>query len=204
MKIRMLTTIVAAASLLAALPAFADSPFTGKTGALKFEVDSSKSQFAFNADTAAEKVGGIAKGITGTITVADATAPEGTTGTITVPIAKMESGNAMRDDHMRKPEWLNAGAHPNITYTISKVSDLKVTGNKASGKAHGKFSLNGIAKDLVTPVDIIYSADKNMIKVSTDLKVSFSEHGIKGTAGTVGDKIAPIVNVRCTLFAAAK
>ncbi len=204
MKKRFLISIAAVVATLSALPAFADSPFTGKTGPLKFEVDSAKSQFSFNADTAAEKIGGVAKGITGSFSIADAAAPEGTTGTITVPVAKMESGNATRDEHMHSKEWLNAAGNPNITFTISKVSDLKVTGNKASGKAHGKFTLNGIAKDIVAPVEIAYSAEKNMIKVVTDLKVPLLEHGIKGSGGAVGDKVNAIVNVKCTLFATAK
>lgn len=204
MKNRLLISIATAIAALTALPAFADSPFTGKTGPLKFEVDSAKSTFAFNADTAAEKVGGVAKGITGSFSVADAAAPEGTTGTITVPTAKMETGNATRDEHMHSAEWLNAAGHPNITFAISKVSDLKVSGATATGKAHGKFTLNGVSKDIVTPVEIKYSAEKNMIKITTDLKVPLLDHGIKGKGGAVGDKVAAIVNVKCTLFAVGK
>ncbi len=204
MKNRFLISLATVVASLVALPAFADSPFTGKTGPLKFEVDSAKSQFSFNADTAAEKVGGIAKGITGSFSISDAAAPEGTSGTITVLVAKMESGNAMRDDHMRKPEWLNAAAHPTITFAIANVSDLKVTGNKATGKAHGKFTLAGVTKDITAPVEIVYSAEKNMVKVTTDLKVPLLEYGVKGSAGTVGDKVSAIVTVKCTLFAAAK
>jgi polyisoprenoid-binding protein YceI len=201
---RFLVSLTATFATISALPAFADSPFVGKTGALTFEVDSAKSQFSFNADTAAEKVGGIAKGITGSFVIANAAAPEGTTGTITVPVAKMESGNAMRDEHMRKPEWLNAAAHPNITFAIANVSDLKVTGNKANGKAHGKFTLNGVTKDVVAPIDLVYSAEKNAVKVTTDLKVSLLEYGIKGSAGTVGDKVSATIAVKCTLFGTAK
>ena len=41
---RFLVTLATTVATLSALPAFADSPFTGKTGPLKFEVDSAKSQ----------------------------------------------------------------------------------------------------------------------------------------------------------------
>ncbi len=201
---RFLVTIATVVATLTALPAFADSPFTGKTGPLKFEVDTAKSSFAFNADTAAEKVGGVAKGITGSFSIADAANAESTTGTITVATAKMETGNATRDEHMHSAEWLNAAGHPTITFAISKVSDLKVAGATATGKAHGKFTLNGITKDIVTPVEIKYSAEKNMVKVTTDLKVPLLDHGIKGKGGAVGDKVAAIVNVKCTLFGVAK
>ena len=204
MKNRLIIALATTIASLTALPAFADSPFTGKTGALKFEVDGSKSQFAFNADTAAEKVGGVAKGISGTISVGDATNPASTTGTITVPVAKMETGNAMRDEHMHSKEWLNAAGHPTITFAIESVSDLKVNGAAATGKAHGKFTLNGITKTIATPIEIKYSAEKNMVKVTTDLKVPLLDHGVKGSGGAVGDKVNAIVTVKCTLFAAAK
>lgn len=201
---RMLIALATTLATMTALPAFADSPFTGKTGALKFEVDSAKSQFSFNADTAAEKVGGIAKGITGTITIADATNAETTTGTITVPVAKMETGNAMRDEHMHSKEWLNAAGHPQISFAITKVTDLKVNGAAATGKAHGKFTLNGVTKDITTPVDVKYSAEKNMIKVTTDLKVPLLDYGVKGSGGAVGDKVNAVVTVKCTLLGNAK
>lgn len=201
---RFLVTLATTVATLSALPAFADSPFTGKTGPLKFEVDSAKSQFSFNADTAAEKVGGIAKGISGTITIGDAANAETTSGTITVPVAKMETGNAMRDEHMHSKEWLNAAGHPQITFAISKVGDLKVSGAAATGKAHGKFTLNGVTKDITTSVELKYSAEKNMIKVTTDLKVPLLEYGIKGSGGAVGDKVNATVTVKCTLFGVAK
>ncbi len=204
MQNRFLISIATVVATLTALPAFADSPFTGKTGPLKFEVDSAKSSFVFNADTAAEKVGGVAKGITGSFAIADAAAPEGTTGSISVPVAKMETGNATRDEHMHSAEWLNAAGHPTITFDIAKVTDLKVSGTTATGKAHGKFTLNGIAKEISAPVEIKYSAEKNMIKVTADLKVPLLEHGVKGKGGAVGDKVNAIVNVKCTLFGTAK
>ena len=205
MQHRHLTAVATAlAAAFTALPALAETPFVGKTGPLRFEVDSAKSQMTFNADTVAEKVGGICKGVTGSFAVADAAAPEGTTGTISVPVAKMESGNAMRDEHMRKPEWLNAAAHPNITFAITKVSELKAAGTTATGKAIGRFTLNGVTKDIRAPVEIKYAAEKNMVKITTDLKVPLLDYGIKGSAGTVGDKVAAVVTVKCTVFAAAK
>lgn len=189
-----------------ALPtiAFAETPFVGKTGPLNFEVDSGRSQFTFSADTPAEKVAGTAKGINGSFKIADASNPETTSGTVNVPVAKMESGNNLRDEHMRGSEWLNGGAHPNITFVIEKVTEIKANGNKASGKAHGKFTLNGVTKAITAPVQIVYAADKNMVKVTTQFKVSLADHQIKGQAGQIGSRVSPIVDVTCTLFAAAK
>lgn len=187
-----------------ATPAMAASPFTGKTGALTFAVDSGKTQFKFLSDAPMEKVPGTADGVTGEIKVADAADPAGTTAKITVPVARMKTGNDMRDKHMQGPEWLNAAANATISFEISKFEVGKVDGTRASGKAIGRFTMNGKSIDKAITVDIAYAADKNVMKVTTKFKVSLKEHGVKGKGDIIGTKISPDVEVDCTLYAAAK
>ncbi len=200
-------TLIATFSLvLAALavPAFADTPFTGKTGALTFTVDSGKSQIKFLSEAPAEKIPGTADGAGGEFKVADATAPGGTSGKIIIPVARMKTGNDMRDKHLQSAEWLNAAANPNITFDIERVEITKVDGNRASGKAHGKFTLNGksVAKDMT--IDIAYAADKNALKITSRFKVSLRDHDIKGKAGIVGAKVGEVIEVDATLYANSK
>ncbi len=195
---------VSAALLSLSAPALASSPFAGKTGPLSFAVDSGKTQFKFLSDAPMEKVPGTADGVTGEIKVADAADPAGTTAKITVPVAKMKTGNDMRDKHMQGPEWLNAGANPTITFEINKFEVGKVDGNRASGKAIGKFTMNGKSVDKALAVDIAYAADKNAIKITTKFKVSFKDHAVKGKGDIIGTKVSPEVEVDCTLYAAAK
>lgn len=202
---RLLPMTAAAATLLAlTTPALANTPFAGKTGALTFAVDSAKTQFKFLSDAPMEKVPGTADGVTGEISVADAAQPGGTTGKISVPVARMKTGNDMRDKHLQGAEWLNAGANPTITFEISKFELGKVEGNRASGKAVGRFSMNGKAVDKTVPVEVAYAADKNALKVTTKFKVSFKDHGVKGKGDIIGTKVSPEVEVDCTLYATGK
>ena len=193
-----------AAFLAVAAPALANSPFAGKTGALSFSVDSAKTQFKFLSDAPMEKVPGTADGVTGEISVADAANPASTSAKITVAVARMKTGNDMRDKHMQGAEWLNAAANPTISFEISKFEIGKVEGNRASGKAVGRFTMNGKAIDKSIPVDIAYAADKNALKVTTKFKVSLKDHGVKGKGDIIGTKISPEVEVDCTLYAAGK
>ena len=199
---------ILATSLLPSL-ALADSPFTGKTGALTFSVDRSRSTCTFLSDAPAEKIRGTAKGVSGEFIIADAANPAGTTGKISVPVASMETGNGMRDSHLRGPDWLNGGSFPILTYVIQNASDIKVTGNdgktvRAAGKANGSFGMNGKTKDIVAGVDLAYSADKNLLKVTSKFTVSLKDFGVKGKAGTVGKTVGETIAVECTVYASGK
>lgn len=199
-------TLFAAFATVAALatPALADTPFAGKTGKLEFAVDSGKSQFKWVSDAPAEKIFGTADGISGTITVGDAAAPETTKGSIKVPVARMKTGNPIRDGHLQGPEWLNSKTNPDISFDIEKVEGLKTTGNRATGTAHGTFKLNGVAKAVAVPVEIAYAADKNALKVTTKFKVSLDDYKIKGKSGLVGNKVGKVIDVDCTLYASGR
>jgi polyisoprenoid-binding protein YceI len=200
---RLLTALVLATSALA-LPAMADTPFVGKTGALTFGIDSAKSQLSFLSDAPMEKFKGTAEGITGEFKIADAAVPGGVTGKVIVPVAKMKTGNDLRDAHLKDKEWLNGGVNPNITFEIEKAEITKVDGTRASGKAHGKFTVNGksVSKDMT--IDIAYAADRNAIKVTAKFRVSLADHDIKGVAGAAGSKVGNVIEIEATLYGTGK
>lgn len=192
------------ATALFAVPAWANTPFAGKSGALTFSIDSGKSQIKFLSDAPAEKIPGTAEGASGEIKVADAANPGSTTGKVSVPVDKMKTGNDLRDKHLKGPEWLNAGANPTISFAIDKVEITKVDGNRASGKAHGTFTLNGKSVAKVVNVEIAYAADKNALKVTGKFKVSLKDHAVAGKAGVVGSKVGETIDIDMTLYANGK
>jgi len=199
---RSLLSVAAVAAVLSASPALADTPFTGKTGALTYAVDSGRSQFKFLSTAPMERIPGTADGISGEIKVADAANPGSTSGRIVVPVAKMRTGNDMRDKHLQSAEWLNAAAHPNITFDIESVRITKVDGAKASGTARGRFTVNGkgVAKEV--PIELTVAASS--IKVNAVFKVSLKDHDVKGKEGTVGSKVGETIDVDATLYALAR
>ncbi|MSQ84041.1 MAG: YceI family protein [Myxococcales bacterium] len=201
-------TVLMAVTLAAtcfAAPSWADTPFAGKTGALKFVSTAADSKVSFLSDAPMEKIKGRADGTAaGEVNVADATNLATASGRFSVPVAKIETGNGIRDKHLQGPDWLNAGANPNITFEFSKVEVGKVEGARAKGRAHGKFSVNGKTVDKEIAVDVAYAADKNMIKVTASFKVSLKDHEVKGSAGTVGSKVGATIDVEVTVICAAR
>lgn len=194
------------ASLGVSHSAHAQDPgfFHGKSGKLDFAIDSGKSQFKWVSDAPAEKIFGTADGVSGTFSVGDAANPASTTGTIKVPVARMKTGNPIRDGHLQGSDWLNSKANPDIVFELQRVDGFKATGARGSGTAHGNFTLNGVSKAITVPIDVAYSAEKNLLKVTTRFKISLDDYKIKGKSGIVGNKVGKVIDVECTLYAAGR
>lgn len=192
-------------SVAAMLPAtaFAASPFGDQTGSMTFAVDAGRGECKFISDMTAEKITGTAKGLGGSFTV-DPANPAGTSGKLTIPVARLESGNAMRDSHMRGPDWLNAPKQPELFFDISGVAGLAGEGNRAKGKASGKFGMAGQTKAIDVPVELAFAAEQKVLKVTTKFALLLSDFGIKGKAGTVGKTVSDKIAVECTVYAKAK
>lgn len=192
-------------SLVALLPAsaFAAAPFGDQAGSLTFAVDTSRGECKFVSDMTAEKINGTAKGLGGSFAV-DPANPSATSGKLTIPVSKLESGNSMRDSHMRGADWLNAAKQPELFFDISGVAGLTGEGNRAKGKASGKFGMAGQSKAMEAPVELAYAADSKTLKISTKFTLLLSDFGIKGKAGTVGKTVSDKIAVDCTVYAKAK
>src|SRR5256885_16995496 len=112
-------------------------------------------QFVWVSDAPLEKTQGTAGGVGGVITLD----PHNLTtikGTIAAQVATMKTGSEMRDDHLKGSVWLDASKYPKISYTISKVQNIIVKGNSATGMALGTFSMHGVTKEISIPFKLVY------------------------------------------------
>jgi len=67
--------------------------------------------------------------------------------TITAPVNKLKTGMSLRDDHLKKA--INADKHPNATLAVPRTSlQFPEDGKAVTSSATGKFTLNGVTKDL--------------------------------------------------------
>ncbi len=60
--------------------------------------------------------------------------------TFTVNAASVDSNHVGRDNHIRNADYLDAGTHPQITFTSTEVEML----TRTSGKLHGDLTLRGV------------------------------------------------------------
>lgn len=196
-----LTPVCAAAVMLLAAPAFAGD-IVGSDAVLTIPM---AGDFTWLSDAPVEKIQGTAKGATGTIKTNGKDFSKAT-GTISVPVGTMETGNGLRDKHLKGPDWLDAKSHPNITFTIEGVDNVKteVKGDVTvvTGKARGKISIHGKSKAMSVPITAKIKGDK--IKVDMKFEVTLADYDIKGSRGTIGKKVGETISIEGTVRGAAK
>jgi len=74
-------------------------------------------------------------------------AEAGGTVTVTAAVNALKTGMSLRDDHLKKA--INASAHPNATLSVARSAlQIPADGQSATAKTKGKFTLNGVTKEL--------------------------------------------------------
>ena len=130
-------------------------------------------------------------------------------GTLSAQVATFKSGNNMRDEHIRSATWLDAAQFPTLTFAITSVSDVKASGNKATGKATGNFTMHGVTKQLTVPFTLTYidesavsrkRAPGDLVSITADFTVSLKDYNVAGSRGTIGSKVGETISVKAQLF----
>jgi polyisoprenoid-binding protein YceI len=134
--------------------------------------------------------------ITGTINF-DAATKTGS-GTIMVDGASIDTGVALRNEHMRSADWFNFDKDGTIKFVATSVRNT--TGNNYA--VAGELTMKGITKRLTTTATLkITNASEvtksmgfagNVAALSTKFKVKLSDFGVKHPAigaGRVNDSV---------------
>jgi polyisoprenoid-binding protein YceI len=116
-----------------------------------------------------------------------------------VPVASLNTGIEMRDDHLRSPNWMDAEKFPYITF---KSSSFKNDGKTWS--VTGDFTMHGVTKTMTVDVKVRNIAEEkavaagigkgNWLRVTTTFTVKLSDYGI-----TVPDRAAAKVSDTWTI-----
>ncbi len=203
MKKHIIATLfsIAAAGVLSAAPQTFDFKDPKGVNAIQFHLDS-----------VLEPISGTAGGVTGTVTF-DAANPAATTGKIVVATNSLTVSNAMMTDHLRGENWLNAPANPEIVFELTKLDNVKTSGNDTTATASGKFTLKGVTKEISVPVKLTYLAGAfgkriNKPEVGGDLLVIRGEftilrgdYGIQ--PGKNEDKVNPEIKLSLAIVGGA-
>jgi len=160
-----------------------------------------KGQARFLSTAPLEKIVGTAP-VAGGFTL-DFKQPEtAVSGSFKVPVAKMKTGNDMRDDHLRSAQWLNAEKCPNIEFTATKSKLLKADVNDkgiATLKLEvmGKMMINCVSQPLSTTITVKRKEKK--IKVGGKFEIKLADFQVKGKKGIVGKKVGESIQVSLNL-----
>ncbi|MBK7033959.1 MAG: YceI family protein [Ignavibacteria bacterium] len=203
--------LLTAAGVLAAGTGIPGAQGGSKKYTLNNAVGNNGIEFVSNAPM--EKITGTANGVSGSFML-DASNLEATTGRIEVPVTSMKTANLKRDDHMYSPMWLDAGAHPTITFDVKSLKDVKVETKDGksvvTATAVGTFTVHGIAKPSTATVSIKYLAESaetkkrasgNLIMIDANFTVALADHKITGKEGIVGKSVGESIVIQAKLFA---
>lgn len=103
---------------------------------------------------------------------------DGTTLTFTHAVGTLETGIALRDEHM-KSKFLHADQHPTVTLALSKsdVTWPDEVGKSSTGTVAATFSAHGATQ----PTEVTYTVRKSKTgwKVAAKFPFDISKHGIE-------------------------
>lgn len=136
------------------------------------------SRVQFVSDAPLEKITGVGHSVRGEVEF-DPTAVQQTRGKLELDVDSIKTNVALRDEHLRGANWLDAAKYPKITFEIKRVeggSELK-PGAAAELKVHGKLSMHGVTRDEVATAKVRWTPATGM-KVQAHFKVSLPNYNV--------------------------
>lgn len=119
------------------------------------------------------------------------------TGSVDIRIdaESIDTGFAKRDDHLRSPDFLNAGEFPELTYKSTKV-----TLGDGTAKVEGNLTINGVTKPVALDVTRFHCGPNPMSKQETCgfdaiTTIKRSDFGITYAVPAVADEMKILLGV---------
>jgi len=97
-----------------------------------------------------------------------------------VDMNALQSGNSQRDGHIKGPQYLDASANPEATFTVKSFENFPKEwkeGAKASFTMKGTLTIKGISKDVAFAADALYT--QGAFKMEGSTVVTFDDFGMK-------------------------
>lgn len=113
-----------------------------------------------------------------------------------ISVASISTGLAKRDDHIKKPEYLDAANFGEISFVSSKIEAKSAT----EGVMNGQFTMHGVTKEIAIPFKVLgFGADpwggqRSGFEAKTTIKAS--DYGFGWMAkpnAPVGDDIEVVL-----------
>jgi polyisoprenoid-binding protein YceI len=178
------------------------------TGEQTFHFDDprGRNQVSFFSSTPLEDITGLSNSVEGTVTF-NVNDIKTLKGKISIPTESINTGIAMRDEHMKSAGWLNAQSFPEISFEIKKVRDVKsLADNKLTANVDGTFTLHGVAKDVTTEVTLTYldeneqtkmRAPGDLLGVNSKFNIKLPDYGINNQI--VGQKVSQNIEINVNI-----
>ncbi len=118
----------------------------------------------FKLDAPLEAINGSASGISGSVTF-DPASPAATKGKIVIAASSLHVPNPMMKEHLLGGQWMDVARHPEISFEVKDLKNVKTEGDNTTADAVGVFTAHGVSKELTVPVRLTYLKDKLALRV---------------------------------------
>lgn len=169
----------------------------------------------FKSEAPLEDIIGTSNQVTGYVVFDPANPARGAKGQLSVPVASLQTGIPLRDEHLRSQDWLDAGSSPDITFSIDEVKDVRIVKDSAASKTFdarlvGVLSLHGRSKRLEVPARVTYLRENaqtqtkrpgNLVAGRTSFDVALKDFDVRGMQGVVGSKVSDVITIDVSFVA---
>jgi polyisoprenoid-binding protein YceI len=128
-------------------------------------------------------------GADGTL-VYDEAAPTKSTVSVTLPLTALDTHVPALDEHLKKPDFLDADKYPTVTFKSTKVA----AAGKGKLKVTGDLTVHGVTKPVVLDVTVNKVGDHPMLKAPSagfdaTTTIKRSDFGVGAYVPNVSDEI---------------
>ncbi len=123
-----------------------------------FRVDdpAGRNTITFKSEAPLEDIIGTTNAISGYLVFDPANPSKGGRGELSVPVASLNTGIPMRDEHLQGAAWFNAEQYPNITFNITDVRNIKKVKSSDEFQTYevtavGQFTMRGTTMSVEAP-----------------------------------------------------
>lgn len=164
-------------------------------GRVYYVLPGKDAQVTFESDAPLEHIKGVTNKVVGYAVGAKAEAGGApiVKGQFNLPVASLNTGIPLRNEHVQSEGWMNAGSFPDVIFTLNDVKDAKVAKQDAGFTTYtatlvGVMTVKGVSKDMSVPARLVVmpESDKTKARAAGDLLAIRATYTIKMSDFGVG------------------
>jgi len=190
----------------------------GATMGMTFYIDDpmNRNSITFKSEAPLEDIIGTTNQLTGYLMFDPADPSRGGSGELSIPVASLNTGIPMRDEHLHGADWLAAETYPNMTLKIENIGNVSKASSTKDAVTYtltvnGELSMHGRTKNVTFPARITYLKENEMTRqrmpgdllaARAEFAVSLADFGVTGPAGmgVIGSKVGETIDIAVSLM----
>ncbi|MEW5874885.1 MAG: YceI family protein [Candidatus Zixiibacteriota bacterium] len=177
-----------------------------------------QTRITFHSDAPLEDFKGTTSQVTGHFVFDPLQPRRGGNGVISTPVASLNTGIPLRDEHLRSEDWLDAAQFPDIVLRVLAIDSIRVADSAADFTTYDvvaacSLSVHGVVRavSLSARATHLRESEKtrkvlpgDWLAVRAEFMIALADFGITGPARTdiVGSRVSDSVFVEVSILSA--